>query len=183
MLALRARQLDYVRAARSLGVTNRAIIFRQILPNAISSSLSQLPFILTANITALTALDFLGYGLPPDAASLGELLLQGKNNLNAPWLALSGFFQLGHCAWLPMYIGRLCATHLTLDANRTAPILKVNALSIQAAERVLVDQLSFELRAGQTLALVGESGSGKSISALALMGLLPKIYKCKAQYY
>lgn len=64
--------------------------------------------------------------------------------------------------------------HLTLDANSTAPILKVNALSIQSAERLLVDQLSFELHAGQTLALVGESGSGKSVSALALMGLLPK---------
>ena len=102
---LRARQLDYVRAARSLGVTNRAIIFRHILPNAISSSLSQLPFILTANITALTALDFLGYGLPPDAASLGELLLQGKNNLNAPWLALSGFFSLALVLALLMYIG------------------------------------------------------------------------------
>ncbi|MEG2462318.1 MAG: ABC transporter permease [Acinetobacter sp.] len=102
---LRARQLDYVRAARSLGVTNRAIIFRHILPNAISSSLSQLPFILTANITALTALDFLGYGLPPDAASLGELLLQGKNNLNAPWLALSGFFSLAIVLALLMYIG------------------------------------------------------------------------------
>src|SRR3990167_1685717 len=102
---LRARQLDYVRAARSLGVTNRAIIFRHILPNAISSSLSQLPFILTANITALTALDFLGYGLPPDAASLGELLLQGKNNLYAPWLALSGFFSLAIVLALLMYIG------------------------------------------------------------------------------
>jgi microcin C transport system permease protein len=102
---LRARQLDYVRAARSLGVTNRAIIFRHILPNALSSSLSQLPFILTANITALTALDFLGYGLPPDAASLGELLLQGKNNLNAPWLALSGFFSLALVLALLMYIG------------------------------------------------------------------------------
>ncbi|MEG1093411.1 MAG: ATP-binding cassette domain-containing protein, partial [Acinetobacter sp.] len=65
--------------------------------------------------------------------------------------------------------------HLTLDANSTAPILKVNALSIQSAERLLVDQLSFELYAGQTLALVGESGSGKSVSALALMGLLPKV--------
>ena len=91
---LRARNFDYVRAARALGVADRTIIFRHILPNAISSSLSQLPFMLTANITALTALDFLGYGLPPDAASLGELLLQGKNNLNAPWLALSGFFTL-----------------------------------------------------------------------------------------
>ena len=94
---LRARHLDYVRAARALGVRDGRIILRHILPNALSSSLSQLPFMLTANITALTALDFLGYGLPPDAASLGELLLQGKNNLNAPWLALSGFVSL---AWL-----------------------------------------------------------------------------------
>lgn len=113
---LRARQLDYVRAARSLGVTNRAIIFRHILPNAISSSLSQLPFILTANITALTALDFLGYGLPPDAASLGELLLQGKNNLNAPWLALSGFFSLAIVLALLMYIGE--ALRYAFDPTR-----------------------------------------------------------------
>ena len=102
---LRARNFDYVRAARSLGVTDRTIMFRHILPNAMSSSLSQLPFMLTANITALTALDFLGYGLPPDAASLGELLLQGKNNLNAPWLALSGFFTLAIVLSLLIYIG------------------------------------------------------------------------------
>lgn len=102
---LRARHLDYVRAARSLGVSDITIMFRHILPNAMSSSLSQLPFILTANITALTALDFLGYGLPPDAASLGELLLQGKNNLNAPWLALSGFFSLAIVLSLLIYIG------------------------------------------------------------------------------
>ena len=101
---LRARNFDYVRAARSLGVTDRTIMFRHILPNAMSSSLSQLPFMLTANITALTALDFLGYGLPPDAASLGELLLQGKNNLNAPWLALSGFFTLAIVLSLLIYI-------------------------------------------------------------------------------
>ncbi|MEG1856915.1 MAG: ABC transporter permease, partial [Acinetobacter sp.] len=102
---LKARNLDYVRAARSLGVTDRTIMFRHILPNAMSSSLSQLPFMLTANITALTALDFLGYGLPPDAASLGELLLQGKSNLNAPWLALSGFFSLAIVLSLLIYIG------------------------------------------------------------------------------
>ena len=113
---LRARNFDYVRAARSLGVADRAIIFRHILPNAMSSSLSQLPFMLTANITALTALDFLGYGLPPDAASLGELLLQGKNNLNAPWLALSGFFTLAIVLSLLIYIGE--ATRDAFDPRR-----------------------------------------------------------------
>ncbi|WP_180173417.1 ABC transporter permease [Acinetobacter sp. YH12029] len=113
---LRARNFDYVRAARSLGVTDSTIIFRHILPNAMSSSLSQLPFMLTANITALTALDFLGYGLPPDAASLGELLLQGKNNLNAPWLALSGFFTLAIVLSLLIYIGE--ATRDAFDPRR-----------------------------------------------------------------
>ncbi|MFW2077353.1 ABC transporter permease [Acinetobacter sp. ULE_I010] len=113
---LRARNLDYVRAARSLGVRDTTIMFRHILPNAMSSSLSQLPFMLTANITALTALDFLGYGLPPDAASLGELLLQGKNNLNAPWLALSGFFTLALVLSLLIYIGE--ATRDAFDPRR-----------------------------------------------------------------
>ncbi len=113
---LRARNFDYVRAARSLGVSDRTIMFRHILPNAMSSSLSQLPFMLTANITALTALDFLGYGLPPDAASLGELLAQGKNNLNAPWLALSGFFSLAIVLSLLIYIGE--ATRDAFDPRR-----------------------------------------------------------------
>ncbi|WP_179997795.1 ABC transporter permease [Acinetobacter sp. YH12239] len=102
---LKARNLDYVRAARSLGATDSQIIIKHILPNAISSSLSQLPFILTANITALTALDFLGYGLPPDTASIGEILLQGKNNLSAPWLVLSGFFSLAVVLSILIYIG------------------------------------------------------------------------------
>ena len=102
---LRARNLDYVRAARALGIADTRIIVRHILPNVISSSLSQLPFMLTANITALAALDFLGLGLPADTASLGEILLQGKNNLNAPWLALSGFFTLAIVLSLLIYIG------------------------------------------------------------------------------
>ncbi|WP_336042027.1 ABC transporter permease [Acinetobacter dispersus] len=102
---LRARNFDYVRAAQALGVTDHKIIFKHILPNAMSSSLSQIPFMLTANIIALTALDFLGYGLPPDAASLGELLLQGKNNLDAPWLVLSGFFTLAIVLSLLIFIG------------------------------------------------------------------------------
>lgn len=113
---LKARHLDYVRAAQALGATDRSIIFRHILPNAMSSSLSQLPFMLTANITALTALDFLGYGLPPDAASLGELLLQGKNNLNAPWLVLSGFVSLALVLSMLIFIGE--ATRDAFDPRR-----------------------------------------------------------------
>lgn len=113
---LRMRNFDYVRSARALGVKDYVIIFRHILPNAMSSTLSQLPFILTANLTALTSLDYLGYGLPPDSASLGELLLQGKNNLNAPWLALSAFFTLAIVLSLLIYIGE--ATRDAFDPRK-----------------------------------------------------------------
>jgi len=102
---LRARNLDYVRAARALGLSNFKIIIRHILPNALSSSLSQLPFILTANITALSTLDFLGYGLPPGSASLGELIVQAKNNLDAPWLASTAFLTLGTLLSVLVFIG------------------------------------------------------------------------------
>ena len=102
---LRARNLDYVRAARSLGATDRTIMFRHILPNALASSLSQLPFILTANITALTALDYLGYGLPPGSPSLGEMMKQAGNNLDAPWIAFSGFVALSLLLSMLVLIG------------------------------------------------------------------------------
>lgn len=102
---LRARNFDYVRAARNLGVSDWQIMRRHILPNALASSLSQLPFILTANVIALTSLDFLGYGLPPGSPSLGELMVQGRNNLDAPWLALSGFFSLTFILSLLIFIG------------------------------------------------------------------------------
>lgn len=102
---LRARNFDYVRAARNLGVSDWQIMRRHILPNALASSLSQLPFMLTANIIALTSLDFLGYGLPPGSPSLGELMVQGRDNLEAPWLALSGFFSLTFILSLLIFIG------------------------------------------------------------------------------
>ncbi|MBC7750113.1 MAG: ABC transporter permease [Candidatus Saccharibacteria bacterium] len=102
---LRARQLDYVRAARALGLSNFKMMIRHILPNALSSSLSQLPFILTANITALSTLDFLGYGLPPGSASLGELIIQAKNNLDATWLAFAAFFTLATLLSVLVFIG------------------------------------------------------------------------------
>src|SRR5205807_589521 len=82
---LRARNFDYIRAARALGVSDGVIIFRHVLPNATVATLTFLPFILNGSITTLTSLDFLGFGLPPGSASLGELLAQGKANLQAPW--------------------------------------------------------------------------------------------------
>jgi microcin C transport system permease protein len=88
---LRARNLEYVRAARALGLTDRVIMFRHVLPNAMVATLTFMPFILNGSIISLTALDFLGFGLPPGSASLGELLNQGKNNIHAWWLGLTSF--------------------------------------------------------------------------------------------
>jgi microcin C transport system permease protein len=102
---LRARNFDYVRAARALGVANPVIMFRHVLPNAMVSTLTFMPFILNGSITTLTSLDFLGFGLPPGSPSLGELLLQGKNNLQAPWLGLTAFFVLAIMLSLLIFIG------------------------------------------------------------------------------
>ncbi|UWQ84132.1 ABC transporter permease [Leisingera caerulea] len=89
---LRARNLEYVRAAKALGVGNMTIMFRHMLPNAMVATLTMLPFIVTGTISALAGLDFLGFGLPSSAPSLGELTLQAKQNLEAPWLAFTAFF-------------------------------------------------------------------------------------------
>ena len=102
---LRTRNFDYVRAARALGASDLSIMFNHILPNAMVATLTFLPFILSGAITSLTALDFLGFGLPPGSASLGELLNQGKNNLSAPWLGLSGFFVIALMLSLLIFIG------------------------------------------------------------------------------
>ena len=102
---LRTRNFDYVRAARALGVSDRVIMFRHVLPNAMVSTLTFLPFILNGSVTTLTALDFLGFGLPPGSPSLGELLNQGKNNLQAPWLAFSGFVVVALMLSLLTFVG------------------------------------------------------------------------------
>ena len=102
---LRGRKLDYVRAAKALGVGDTGIMFRHILPNAMVASLTLLPFILSGSVMALTSLDFLGLGLPPGSPSLGELLLQGKNNLQAPWLAFTGFIVIAIMLSLLVFIG------------------------------------------------------------------------------
>jgi microcin C transport system permease protein len=102
---LRTRNFDYVRAARALGAGDATIMARHILPNAMTAALSFLPFVLSSSITSLTALDFLGFGLPPGSPSLGELLNQGKNNLSAPWLGLSGFAVIGGMLALLIFVG------------------------------------------------------------------------------
>lgn len=102
---LRGRNFDYVRAAKALGISNTTIIYRHVLPNAMVATLTFMPFILTGSITALTSLDFLGLGLPPGSPSLGEMLAQGKNNLQAPWLGLTAFFSLAIMLSLLTFIG------------------------------------------------------------------------------
>ena len=102
---LKTRNFDYVRAARALGVSNRTIMMRHILPNAMVATITFLPFITSGSITLLTALDFLGFGLPAGSASLGELLNQGKANLHAPWLGLTAFLVISVMLTLLVFVG------------------------------------------------------------------------------
>lgn len=102
---LRCRKLDFVRAARALGVSDITIMWRHILPNAVVATITMMPFLLTGAIATLTSLDFLGFGLPPGSASLGELVAQGKNNLQAPWLAITAFAVLTAMLTLLVFIG------------------------------------------------------------------------------
>ena len=102
---LRGRNLDYVRAAKALGVSDARVMWRHILPNAMVATLTFMPFILSGSVTVLASLDFLGFGLPPGSPSLGELVQQGKNNLQAPWLAITGFVVLGGVLMLLVFVG------------------------------------------------------------------------------
>ncbi len=102
---LRARNFEYIRAARALGVSDARIMYRHILPNAMVATLTFMPFILSGSVTTLTGLDFLGFGLPVGSPSLGEMLNQGKNNLQAPWLGITGFMVIGLMLSLLVFIG------------------------------------------------------------------------------
>jgi microcin C transport system permease protein len=102
---LRGRNFEYVAAARALGVSNWTIMFRHLLPNAMVATLTFMPFILSGSVVTLTSLDLLGFGLPPGSPSLGELLAQGKNDLQAPWLGLTGFFTIALMMTLLVFIG------------------------------------------------------------------------------
>ncbi|MDX1801772.1 MAG: ABC transporter permease [Marinobacter sp.] len=114
---LRARNFEYVRAARALGLGNRMIMFRHILPNAMVATLTFVPFILTGAITGLTSLDFLGFGLPSGSPSLGELIAQGKANLQAPWLGISAFVSLAIMLTLLVFVGE--AVRDAFDPRKT----------------------------------------------------------------
>jgi microcin C transport system permease protein len=114
---LRARNFEYVRAARALGVGNATIMWRHLLPNAMVATLTFLPFILSGSITTLTSLDFLGFGMPPGSPSLGELIAQGKSNLQAPWLGLTAFLVMSVMLSLLIFIGE--AARDAFDPRKT----------------------------------------------------------------
>ncbi|MBY0355500.1 MAG: ABC transporter permease [Rickettsiales bacterium] len=134
---LRARNLDYVRAARALGVRERTIMLRHVLPNALVATLTFLPFHLTGAITTLTSLDFLGFGLPPGSPSLGELLAQGKTNPLAPWLGITGFVVVALLLVLMIFIGEALRDALNPYKNRStlALPLVMTAPSTKGAAR------------------------------------------------
>jgi microcin C transport system permease protein len=114
---LRARNFEYVRAARALGLSDGKIMVKHLLPNAMVATLTFMPFVLNGSITTLTSLDFLGFGLPPGSPSLGELLAQGKNNLQAPWLGLAGFLVISLMLSLLVFIGE--AVRDAFDPRKT----------------------------------------------------------------
>jgi len=114
---LRGRNFEYIQAARALGVSNPTIMFRHLLPNAMVATMTFLPFILSSSVMTLTALDFLGFGLPPGSPSLGELLSQGKANIQAPWLGLAGFFSVAIMLSLLIFIGE--AVRDAFDPRKT----------------------------------------------------------------
>jgi len=114
---LRGRNFEYVQAARALGVSNALIMFRHLLPNAMVATLTFLPFILSSSVMTLTALDFLGFGLPPGSPSLGEMLSQGKANIQAPWLGLTAFFTVAVMLSLLIFIGE--AVRDAFDPRKT----------------------------------------------------------------
>jgi ABC-type microcin C transport system duplicated ATPase subunit YejF/ABC-type microcin C transport system permease subunit YejE len=129
---LRARNFGYVKAARALGVGNATLMFRHILPNAMVGTLTFVPFILNGSITTLTSLDFLGLGMPPGSPSLGELLAQGKNNLQAPWLGLTGFIVISVMLSLLIFVGE--AVRDALDPRKTFASLSRGERKLPKAE-------------------------------------------------
>ncbi|PCJ70606.1 MAG: hypothetical protein COA62_08525 [Rhodobiaceae bacterium] len=195
---LRVRRLDYVSAARAMGVSSGVIMWRHVVPNALVAAMTMLPFVLTGSIVSLTSLDFLGFGLPTNSPSLGELLQQGRNNLNAPWLGFAAFGSLTLLLTLLVFVGEgvrdafdprrgrtpvrpkssrmVKFSPISSATGRADALLIVRGLTINSstdkAEK-LVDSIQFEIGRNEIVGLVGESGSGKSLTARSLLDVLP----------
>ena len=177
---LRARNFDYVRAARALGVSNPVIMVRHVLPNAMVSTLTYLPFTLAGSVTVLVSLDFLGVGLPPGSPSLGELLLQARRQSARAVAGIHGLL-LDRDDAHPVVVhrrGRARRLRPPEDVRlMTEPLLAIRDLHVSfgrgAREVKAVRGISFEIDKGEAVALVGESGSGKSVTALSVLQLLP----------
>ena len=194
---LRARNFEYVNAARALGLSNTKIMFKHLLPNAMVATLTFMPFILNGSITTLTSLDFLGFGLPPGSPSLGELLAQGKANLQAPWLGISGFLVIALMLSLLIFIGEAVRdafdprkvfayqpaqapvgrpVAVTRVPEEPVPVTDTPALSATASPRsdalVAVEDLSVRFRSDQheTVAVDGVSFDVQPGETLALVG-------------
>ena len=154
-------------------------MFRHMLPNAMVATLTMLPFVITGTIGMLAGLDFLGFGLPSAAPSLGELTLQAKQNLQAPWLGFTAFFTYAIMLSLLVFIFE--GVRDAFDPRKTvsmSDVLAVTDLSVSfrqdGQEFPAVSNVSFSVGRGETVALVGESGSGKSVTALSTVSLLPE---------
>jgi len=130
---LRARNFDYIKAARALGVRNEVVMVRHMLPNAMVATLTMTPFLLTGAVTTLTSLDFLGLGLPPGSPSLGELLKQGKDNIEAPWLGLTAFMSLAVMLSLMTFVGE--AVRDAFDPRKSSRVIPAGAAPVAPAAR------------------------------------------------
>ena len=175
---LRNRNLEFVRAARAMGLSNWQIMRRHILPNSMTPVITFLPFRMSAAILALTSLDFLGLGVP-GLPSLGELLREGKENLDAWWIAVPTFVVLVlDLAAAHLHRRRLArrvrhAEVLTMpsSADMTTPLLALDQFCARFGADRVVDRVSFSIGIGEKFGLVGESGSGKSVTALSILRL------------
>ena len=173
---LRARSQDYVRAAKALGVDDGRIMLRHMLPNAMIAVLTFLPFSLSQSITLLASLDFLGFGMPPGAPSLGELVGEARAKSAGAVAGVDRVRGAGRGADpadLYRRGGAGCFRRPTVPGARALSLLEVEGLTLVAGGRRPVDALSFGVAAGETLAIVGESGAGKTLAALSVLNLLP----------
>ena len=173
---LRNRSLDFVKAARAMGLKNRQIIWRHVLPNSMTPVITFLPFRMSAAILSLTALDFLGLGVPPTVPSLGELLQAGQGQPrqlvdHRPDFRAADADDAAADLHRRRAARRVRHPQVMTIAPNAAPLLEIDRLSVRFGDATVVDQVSFSVAAGEKFALVGESGSGKTVTALSILRL------------